>query len=47
LPGVAWLAYVAQGRKFDADFEADLRSFFQDFYHLELTGAQLQKLLGA
>jgi iron complex transport system substrate-binding protein len=47
LPGVAWLAYVGQGRTFDADFEADLRSFFQDFYHLELTGAQLQKLLGA
>ena len=46
LPGVAWLAYVAQGRKFDAGFEADVRSFFQDFYHLELTATQVQRLLG-
>jgi iron complex transport system substrate-binding protein len=47
LPGVAWLAYVAQGRGFDADFEADVRSFFRDFYHLDITGSQLRKLLGA
>ena len=27
LPGVAWLAYVARGRSFDAEFEADIRAF--------------------
>ena len=47
LPGLVWLAYVAQGRRFDATFEADVRSFFQDFYHLELNEPQLRKLLGS
>ena len=45
LPGVMWLAYVAGGRTFDAAFHDDVRSFFRDFYHLELTAAQLQTLL--
>lgn len=45
LPGVAWLSYVASGRAFDAAFTDDIRGFYRDFYHLELTGAQLEKLL--
>jgi iron complex transport system substrate-binding protein len=46
LPGVIWLAYVLQERAFDAEFATDLRAFFRDFYHLELTDSQLQKLVG-
>jgi hypothetical protein len=46
LPGVAWLAYVARGRGFDAEFESDIRGFFADFYHLTLTDAQMALLLG-
>jgi iron complex transport system substrate-binding protein len=46
LPGVAWLAYAVRGRAFDAEFDADIRGFFKDFYHLDLTDAQLRKLLG-
>ncbi len=42
---LAWLAYVVRGRVFDPSFEADIRSFFRDFYHLELTDTQLRKLL--
>jgi len=34
-----------RGRNFDAEFEADIRLFFRDFYHLELTDAQLRTLL--
>ena len=45
LPGVAWLAYVAAGRRFDEAFRADIKAFYRDFYHLELTDAQLQRLL--
>ncbi len=45
LPGVAWLAYVARGRSFDAEFEADVRSLFRELYHLELTAPQIRKLL--
>ena len=45
LPGLAWLSYVAAGRPFDAAFTEDIRVFYRDFYHLELTEAQLQHLL--
>lgn len=45
LPGVAWLAYVAAGRRFDAAFTGDIKAFYRDFYHLELSDAQLEKLL--
>jgi iron complex transport system substrate-binding protein len=45
LPGVAWLAYVARGRSFDAEFEADVRSIFRELYHIDLTASQIQKLL--
>jgi iron complex transport system substrate-binding protein len=47
LPGVAWLAYVARGRSFDAAFEADLRSLFRELYHINLTAAQIHKLLAS
>jgi iron complex transport system substrate-binding protein len=45
LPGVPWLAYVARGRTFDPEFEADLRSLFRELYHIDLTDVQLRKLL--
>lgn len=44
LPGLVWLAYVLGEREFDAEFNADIRSFFSDFYHLELTDLQLKRL---
>lgn len=44
LPGVMWLAYVVAGRPFDAAFDADVRAFYRDFYHLELSEAQLRRL---
>jgi iron complex transport system substrate-binding protein len=47
LPGIVWLAYVVRGRTFDAQFDADIRGIFSEFYHLELTDAQLRKLIGA
>jgi iron complex transport system substrate-binding protein len=46
LPGVVWLAYVVRGRAFDAEFDSDIRGIFKDFYHLDLTDAQLRKLTG-
>jgi iron complex transport system substrate-binding protein len=45
LPGVVWLAYVAQGRSFDADFNADVRELFQEFYHVQLTDGLVDNLL--
>jgi iron complex transport system substrate-binding protein len=45
LPGVIWLSYVLRGRSFDAEFDADIRVFFRDFYHLELTDPQLRTLV--
>ncbi len=44
LPGLIWLAHVVQERSFDAEFAADVRAFFRDFYHLDLTDQQLQRL---
>ena len=43
LPGLIWLAYVAQGRPFDAEFADDVRAFFREFYHLDLTDQQLER----
>jgi hypothetical protein len=40
-----WLSYVARGRAFDAEFTADIRAFFSEFYHLDLTDQQIRKLL--
>jgi iron complex transport system substrate-binding protein len=45
LPGLVWLAYTLSARPFDAQFDADIRGFFKDFYHLELTEQQLRKLV--
>jgi hypothetical protein len=45
LPGIVWLAYVAQNRSVDTAFESDVRELFTAFYHLELTAPQMQKLL--
>lgn len=47
LPGVIWLAAVARSRPFDTAFDSEVRAFFKDFYHLELTEPQLRKLLAA
>ncbi|MGE3843395.1 MAG: ABC transporter substrate-binding protein [Vicinamibacterales bacterium] len=44
LPGLTWLAYRLADRPFDAAFDADVQSFFQDFYHVELSEAQLRRL---
>jgi len=46
LPGVVWLAYVLAGRPFDAAFSDDIRSFYREFYHLELTDRQFGVLVG-
>jgi iron complex transport system substrate-binding protein len=45
LPGLVWLAYVARGRTYDAEFDADVRNLFRALYHLELTDLQLRKLV--
>jgi iron complex transport system substrate-binding protein len=45
LPGLVWLRYVAAGRPFDAAAHDDLRAVFREFYHHELTDAQLERLL--
>ena len=45
LPGLPWLASVAAGRPFDAAFNDEIRRFYKEFYHLDLTDAQLAKLL--
>jgi iron complex transport system substrate-binding protein len=44
LPGVMWLAYVSAGRAFDAQYDADVREFFSDFYQVRLIDAQLRRL---
>ena len=45
LPGLVWLASVLSGRTSDAAFSDDIRSFFRDFYHLELSDQQLRTLV--
>lgn len=47
LPGLMWLAYKASDRAFDAAFYAEIRSFYRDFYHVELTESQTRKVLGS
>jgi iron complex transport system substrate-binding protein len=47
LPGIVWLAYAIRGRAFDPEFDTDIRAFFKDYYHLELTEPQVRKLTGA
>lgn len=44
LPGLVWLAYRLVERPFDAVFDTEIRSFFQDFYHVALSEAQLRYL---
>jgi hypothetical protein len=43
---VVWLAYVAAGHSFETAFADDIRAFYRDFYHLELSEAQLRRLRG-
>jgi iron complex transport system substrate-binding protein len=45
LPGLPWLAYRAAGRALDGAFFDDIRRFFREFYHIELTDALLQRVL--
>ena len=45
LAGLIWLTYVLSERPFDAQFDADVRSFFADFYHVELSEQQLRRLV--
>lgn len=46
LPGLIWLAYVARGRAFDAEFRQDVSRVFATFYHVTPTEAQLEGLVG-
>jgi iron complex transport system substrate-binding protein len=45
LAGMIWLAYVLQGRDFDADFYADIEALFSALYHVELSPEQLRALV--
>ena len=45
LPGLIWLAHVAASRPFDATFNEEIQGLFKEFYHLDLTEAQLRTLL--
>ena len=45
LPGLMWLANVTARKPSDSELRDEVRAFFRDFYHLELTDAQMQKLL--
>jgi len=45
LPSLIWLAYVAKGRPFDAEFNEDVRRLFAAFYHVTPTDAQLEQLV--
>ena len=45
LPGVMWLSYVARGRAFDAALDADVRSVYRTFFHIELSDTQMRTLL--
>jgi iron complex transport system substrate-binding protein len=47
LPGLIWLAQVLRERPFDAQFDDEVKRFFREFYHLELTGPQLRTLVSA
>jgi iron complex transport system substrate-binding protein len=45
LPGLVWLAYALPGRALDAAFRDDVRQIFRVFYHVDLTPAQLDRLV--
>lgn len=45
LPSLIWLAYVARGRPFDAEFRADVSRLFAALYHVTPTDAQLEQLV--
>jgi iron complex transport system substrate-binding protein len=45
LAGIVWLAYVARGRSFDAEFREDMRRLFAAFYHVTPTAAQIDALV--
>ena len=45
LPGLIWLAYVAKGRPFDAEFRDDVRRLYAALYHVTPTEAQLEQLV--
>jgi hypothetical protein len=42
---VVWLAYVLQGREFDAEFVADIRGLFTALYHVDPSQEQLRRLI--
>lgn len=45
LPSLIWLAYVARGRPFDAEFREDVSRLFAALYHVTPTEAQLEQLV--
>jgi iron complex transport system substrate-binding protein len=47
LLGLIWMAYVLPARSFDDAFFADVRAFFETFYHVTPTREQLRHLIGS
>lgn len=45
LPGLIWQSYVIAGREFDAAFYSDIRRFFERFYHVKPSEAELRRLI--
>lgn len=45
LAGLIWLSRVLQAASFDAGFDAEVRAFFRTYYHVDLTDAQLRRLV--
>ena len=45
LLGLMWMAYVLPARPFDEAFFADVRAFFETFYHVTPTQEQLRRLV--
>jgi len=45
LPSLIWLAYVAKGRPFDAEFRDDVSRLFAALYHVTPTDGELEQLV--
>ena len=45
LAGLIWLAHALPQRPFDRTFYDEMQSFFSIFYHVDLTDAQIQRLV--
>lgn len=45
VPGLVWLAYAAAGRATDPELYADIRALFGAYYHIDLTDADIERLV--